>query len=298
MMKVARSHHTATLLSDGRVLLAGGVYSTAPIANLEIFDPSTRTFTAAAPLKHARQDHTATLLSDGTVLIAGGYGSSGPLSSAEIFDPVTGKVTQTGSLSQARTRATASTLFNFDGTVLVEGGQGVGGVDLKKAEEYDPATGSFTTLAAHMNTARSGHVGVTLPYNGKVLIAGGTSAGQPVTDDEVYDPITSTFLANEPMSIARDEFAANFFALPVVGQVLMSGGADASGNPLALTEMYAYPTIRTDKSDYPPGSPVTITGAGWAPGETVTIGMQESDSTILSSPTRQTRPVHSPTRAT
>ena len=129
-----------------------------------------------------------------------------------------------------------------------------------------------------MNTARSGHVGVTLPYNGKVLIAGGTSAGQPVTDDEVYDPITSTFVANEPMSIARDESAANFFALPAVGQVLMSGGADASGNPLALTEMYAYPTIRTDKSDYPPGSPVTITGAGWAPGETVTIQIQESDS--------------------
>ncbi len=129
-----------------------------------------------------------------------------------------------------------------------------------------------------MNTARSGHVGVTLPYNGKVLIAGGTSAGQPVTANEVYDPVTNAFVANEPMSVARDEFAANFFALPAVGQVLMSGGADASGNPLALTEMYAYPTIRTDKSDYPPGSPVTITGAGWAPGETVTIQIQETDS--------------------
>src|SRR5580692_2923636 len=277
-MKNARSHHTATLLSDGRVLIAAGRYSSVQLPTMEIFDPATRTFAITGQLKYARQDHTATLLSDGTVLIAGGAGSSGPLSSAEIFDPVTGKVTQTGSLSQARTRATASTLYNFDGTVLIEGGNGAGGVDLNTAGEYDPATGSFTTLAAHMNTARSGHVGVTLPYNGKVLIAGGTSAGQPVTDDEVYDPITSTFVANEPMSIARDEFAANFFALPAVGQVLMSGGADASGNPLALTEMYAYPTIRTDKSDYPPGSPVTITGAGWAPGETVTIQIQESDS--------------------
>src|SRR3984957_6320048 len=277
MMKVGRSHHTATLLSDGRVLIAGGFYTTAPIANLEIFDPAKRTFTAAAPLKHARQDHTATLLTDGTVLIAGGAGAAGPLNSAEIFDPVAGKVTQTGSLSQARTRATASMLYDFDGTVLIEGGQGVGGVDLNTAEEYDPATASFTTLAAHMNTARSGHVGVTLPYNGKVLIAGGTSAGQPVTDNEVYDPITNAFVANEPMSEARDEFAANFFALPAVGQVLMSGGADASGNPIALTEMYAYPTIRTDKSDYPPGSPVTITGAGWAPFETVTIQIQETD---------------------
>src|SRR3984957_11493665 len=277
MMKIARSHHTATLLGDGRVLIAGGLYTTAPVANVEIFDPAKRTFTVAAPLKYARQDHTATLLTDGTVLIAGGAGSSGPLSSAEIFNPATGKVTQTGSLSQARTRATASMLYNFDGTVLIEGGQGAGGADLNTAEEYDPATASFTTLAPHMNTARSGHVGVTLPYNGKVLIAGGTSAGQPVTDNEVYDPVANAFVANEPMSIARDEFAANFFALPAVGQVLMSGGLDASGNPLALTEMFTYPTIRTDKSDYPPGSPVTITGAGWAPGETVTIQIQETD---------------------
>jgi hypothetical protein len=278
MMKIARSHHTATLLADGRVLIAGGLYSTASVTNIEIFDPAKRTFTAVAPLKYARKDHTATLLTDGTVLIAGGASSSGPLNSAEIYNPVIGKVTQTGSLSQARTRATASMLYNFDGTVLIEGGQGAGGVDLNTAEEYDPATASFTTLTAHMNTARSGHVGVTLPYNGKVLIAGGTSAGQPATDNEVYDPITNAFVANEPMSIARDEFAANFFALPAVGQVLMSGGADASGNPLALTEMYAYPTIRTDKSDYPPGSPVTITGAGWAPYETVTIQIQETDS--------------------
>ena len=79
------------------------------------------------------------------------------------------------------------------------------------------------------------------------------------------------------MSVARDEFAANFFALPAVGQVLLSGGVDASGTPLALTEMFAYPTIRTDKTDYPPGSPVTIYGAGWAPGETVPIQIQESD---------------------
>ena len=278
MMKVARSHHTATLLSDGRVLIAGGFYTTAPLANQEIFDPAKRTFTAVAPLKHARMDHTATLLTDGTVLIAGGAGSSGPLNSAEIFNPVTGKVTATGSLRQARTRATASRLYNFDGTVLIEGGQAVGGADLNTAEEYDPATGAFTTLATHMNTARSGHVGVILPYNGKVLIAGGTSGGQPVAANEVYDPVANAFVANEPMSIARDEFAANFFALPAVGQVLMSGGADASGNPLALTETYAYPTIRTDKSDYPPGSPVTIYGTGWAPGEQVTVQIQETDS--------------------
>ena len=128
-----------------------------------------------------------------------------------------------------------------------------------------------------MITPRSGHIGLTLPYNGKVLIAGGTSDGAPVTANELYDPVTGTFVANEPMSVARDEFAANFFALPAVGQVLMSGGVDSTGTPLALTETFSYQTIRTDKPDYPPGSPVIIYGAGWAPGETVLIEIQQSN---------------------
>ncbi|MGA9723929.1 MAG: kelch repeat-containing protein, partial [Candidatus Binatus sp.] len=276
-MKNPRSHHSATLLADGRVLIAGGKYGSTQLLTMEIFNPATRTFALTASLKQRRQDHTATLLDDGTVLIAGGSNASGPTASAEIYNPTTNTVIEAASLNQARTLATASELYNFDGTVLVEGGQGAGGTDLNTAEVYDPVAQTFTMLAAQMITPRSGHVGVTLPYNGKVLIAGGTSAGQPVAENELYDPVAGTFVANEPMSVARDEFAANFFALPAVGQVLMSGGADASGNPLALSEMYSYQTIRTDMADYPPGSPVTIYGAGFAPGETVTLQIQETD---------------------
>jgi hypothetical protein len=50
-----------------------------------------------------------------------------------------------------------------------------------------------------------------------------------------------------------------------------------AGNPLALSEMFSYPTIRTDQPDYPPGSPVIIYGTGWAPGEQVTLQIQEID---------------------
>ena len=239
---------------------------------------TTRTFTAVAPLKHARKDHTATLLVDGTVLIAGGAGAKGPLNSAEIFDPVAGKVTETGSLNEARTLATASMLLDIEGTVLIEGGQDATGADLDTAEAYDPATASFTTLTAQMITPRSGHVGLTLPYNGKVLIAGGTSNGQPVADNELYDPVTGTFVANDPMSVARDEFAANFFALPAVGQVLLSGGVDSTRHSAgADRDFFSYQTIRTDKQDYPPGSPVIIYGTGWAPNETVLIEILQSN---------------------
>src|SRR6202046_5410923 len=269
-MKNARSNHTATLLQNGSVLLAGGgEVSSAPLKTLEIYNPAKKTFALAAPLHSARQDHTATLLDNGSVLIAGGSNASGPLASAEIYDPTTNTVSEAGSLNEARTLATASELLDFDGSVLIAGGQDANGHDLDTAEEFDPTTDRFTTLTAQMITPRSGHVGVTLPYNGKVLIAGGTSGGTIVSENEVYDPVSGTFVANEPMSVARDEFAANFFALPNVGQVLMTGGVDSSGEPTALTEMFSYPTIRTDKQDYPPGSPVIIYGTGWTPGEQV-----------------------------
>ena len=91
-------------------------------------------------------------------------------------------------------------LLDFDGDVLIEGGQDASGVDLDTAEEYDPATGTFTTLTAQMITARSGHLGVTLPYNGKVLIAGGTSAGAPVAATRTLRSYHQAFVANE-----RDE---------------------------------------------------------------------------------------------
>ena len=114
--------------------------------------------------------------------------------------------------------------------MLIEGGQDASGSDLNTAEVYDPTRAElYDAGGADDHAARSGHMGVTLPYNGKVLIAGGTSAGAPVTENEVYDPVAGAFVANEPMSVARDEFAANFFALPAVGQVLMSGGVDGSG---------------------------------------------------------------------
>src|SRR5208283_3357260 len=277
-MNYARSHHTATLLTNGTVLIAGGSGASGQLASLEIYNPTSQTFSVAGDLEHARQDHTATILADGTALIAGGADSSGPLASAEIFNPTSSAVTQTGSLNQARTLASASMLLDFNGDVLIEGGQDANGNDLNTAEEFDPTTGTFTTLTAQMITARSGHLGLTLPYNGKVLIAGGTSAGQPVTANELYDPIAQAFVANEPMSTARDEFAANFFAVPAVGQVLMSGGTDSTGTPLALTETFSYPTIRTDKNDYPPGSPVIIYGAGFAPGEQVITQILETDS--------------------
>ena len=131
-MGSTRTMHTATLLSDGKVLVIGGDSTLGgPIDSLstaELFDPATETFTPTGSMESARSGHTATLLQDGKVLVLGGtvyvsisIGKSlQSLGTAEIFDPISGTFSQTGSLGTARTAHTATLLNN--GKVLVTGG--------------------------------------------------------------------------------------------------------------------------------------------------------------------------------
>jgi hypothetical protein len=171
-MTDARFMHTATLLNNGKVLIAGGAVSntTAPLATAELYDPSTGAFTNTGPMTIGREQHTATLLADGRVLIAGGEISSGSgnlqaIASAEIYDPSTGSFSATGSMATARSFHTAT--FLPAGTVLVAGG----GDDNSTAEVFDPATGTFS-ITGGMEVGRSGHT-ATLLSNGSVLVAGG-----------------------------------------------------------------------------------------------------------------------------
>jgi N-acetylneuraminic acid mutarotase len=116
-----RAQHTATLLPNGKVLVAGGIDSSFnPLASAELYDPATGTWTATGSLVTARYSHTATLLPNGKVLVSGGFNSSVPLASAELYDPASGTWTATGSLSTARRIHTATLLPN--GKVLVSGG--------------------------------------------------------------------------------------------------------------------------------------------------------------------------------
>src|SRR5438034_3425068 len=222
----------------------------------------------------ARQDHTATLLPDGRVLVSGGSNASGALESAELYDPTAGTVSPAGPLNVPRTLASAALLL--DGTVLVAGGQTTTSEDLDSAEVYDAATNAFAWLPAAMGTARSGHLGVQLLHNGRVLISGGTSGGQLVTSAEVYDPVTGAFRPVDSPGTARRLFGANFFELPYTGILLATGGLDSAETPLASSEVFFYPTLRSDKPDYAPGETVTLMGEGWRPNEQVAINIRES----------------------
>jgi hypothetical protein len=90
MAPAARAFHTATLLADGRVLIAGGADRHRTLSTAELYDPRTGAFTPTGPLEFGRSNHGATLLADGRVLVVGGVCGHHSLSSAEVWDPKTG----------------------------------------------------------------------------------------------------------------------------------------------------------------------------------------------------------------
>jgi large repetitive protein len=154
-MVAARAFHTATLLSGGTVLIAGGENGTQISSTAELYDLTSGTFTATGNMTMTRQGHTATPLPSGSVLIAGGQTSTGPTNSAELYNPTTGKFTATGSMAVARANGAAVLLSSGD--VLIVGGN----VANTEAEIYNPNTGQFSS-AGNFSPAGLGVAAVSL----------------------------------------------------------------------------------------------------------------------------------------
>jgi hypothetical protein len=224
-MGTARSEHTATVLSSGKVLVVGG----AGLASSEMFDPASGAFTTGNNMGTSRARHTATLLKSGKVLIAGGWmlinnQTTQALASAELFDPTTGMFTATkGDMTDARAHDTATLLD--DGKVLLTGGVGNSGVFFMTAELFDPTTETFS-LTGKMEVARAGHT-ATLLNNGKVLVAGGGNGSGDFATAEIFDPSTGSFAPTAGnMVTARGGHTATMLN---DGTVLLAGGSsDAS----------------------------------------------------------------------
>ena len=229
-MTVARSQHTATLLPDGRVLIAGGMSSNASLASAEVYDPDAGTFRALGSMIAARRMHTATLLPDGRVLFVGGYGQGTALGTAELFDPTTGTFTATANLITGRGGHSAILLST--GNVLIVGGYGTNAYpNVAPAELYDPVSGTFTPAGSYVG--RSG-CDFCAP---SVLLTDGTVLFPGQYPAQVYDPATDAFSPAGMM--IHDHSTAT--VLPN-GQVLFAGGEELGR--LADAELYN-PTTHT-----------------------------------------------------
>ena len=225
-MGTVRIAHTATLLQDGRVLVAGGL-SQGPDKTAELYDPATGTWARTGNLNFARVRFTATLLQDGRVLAARGTNDTdsdgdaiSTLSSAELYDPASGNWTPIASAIASSVDHTATLLPS--GKVLVVGGSpnDFAGAALADSELFDPGTGTWMQTGS-LASARSGHTATLLP-NGNVLVAGGDATGRAA---EQFDPIAATWSSVSSLKTAR--FGAIAALLPD-GRVLVAGGSTAS----------------------------------------------------------------------
>jgi WD40 repeat protein len=238
-MSVARACHSATLLRNGKVLIAAGMLSEGHYErSSELFDPATNAFSPTGSMAVGRACHIATLLPNGKVLVAGG--ANGSDASAELYDPASGTFARTGDMNAVRDGATATLLKS--GKVLVTGGFDFSRrVGQASAELYDSASGKFT-LTGSMRAARSAHTATLLP-DGKVLVVGGGIGRNVLSDAEVYDPITGRFSPAGTMPLPRHKHTATLLA---GGRVLITGGADnRDWNGRYVTSLLYDPTSGT-----------------------------------------------------
>jgi hypothetical protein len=223
-MTSPRQFHTATVLANGKVLLAGGLISlnsgVGAIASAELFDPSTSSFTAVPPMKLPHRSHIAIKLTSGKVLVAGGINDGGgTLPTAEIFDPASSSWTYAADMNQARYSHTA-TMLASGGVLVVGGAFGVPGA-LASTEIYNDSTNTWT-LMGPMGRSRYRHTAETLP-NGTVLVTGGFtgSSGQPESSAERYEPTTGMWSPVASMTASRAQHTCT--SLGAQGMLVVGG---------------------------------------------------------------------------
>jgi hypothetical protein len=226
-----RAGHSATLLADGRVLIAGGCAvdgcTTSEVEPSSEFYVPGQGFVAGPPMLHPRSSHTATLLPDGRVLIVGGWAREGtaPLTEAEVFDPTTATFQPAEAPPPGpaglQPRHAASIVLP-DGDILITGGQGAAGTGLSSTVVYDPDSGASRS-GPPMGGPRFKHA-IAMLDAGHVLVLGGTTDDAVLlTSTEVLDLATMEFTPGPAMSTPRYKFA-DAVVRTTTGRLVVAGG--------------------------------------------------------------------------
>ena len=234
---VARSRHIASLLPDGRVLVAGGLANlpdgtSAVTATAELYDPATGHWSATGSMRRPRANFAAATLVDGRVLVTGGVVDTAPFTekSAEIYDPATRAWSPVAKMANGRYVHRATALA--DGRVLVAGGSEASHCTARDtAEVYDAAIDAWVTVTS-MPEAHTTHIQERLP-DGRVVVAGGWSLPQrgcgsdgrirnSTSASNLYEPLAGTWTPTSPLNVAR---AASATLSLADGRVIAAGGA-------------------------------------------------------------------------
>jgi len=265
-MRCSRAGHTATLLPNGKVLVAGGISeeegtncedgALLATSSAELFDPVSGTWSDAGSMAHPRSYETATLLPTGKVLVVGGICGQCMFAfnaqpTVELYNPASNRFTEVSPMGQARYLQTATLLP--DGRILVAGGQLQEAVGQPHpysnvVEIYDPTQDSWTQIDP-MAFGRAGHAAVLLP-NGRVLVVGGDqndqytdygygpdgpafgfngSHGNQTSIGEVFDPATGKWTPAPPaLRLGRNPSALPYRNVEAV--LLPDGPASLCGD--------------------------------------------------------------------
>lgn len=279
----ARGFHTATRLSDGRVLVAGGMGvnpgggAALRLATAELYDPVSNAWTSVGSLATARAHHAATLLADGRVLVTGGSTNDAnqETASAELFDPATLAWSPAAALLETRREHQSVRLA--DGRVMLIGGGHQG--SLASTELYDPVTNSWSA-GASMAIPRN-HSSATVLANGKVLAVGGwDQLGIGVVGTaELYDPASNSWSLAGTLVTGRYGHDA---ALLPDGRVLIAAGLgttvlssaeiyDPAGNAWSATGAMATARYQPASALLANGK-VLVTGGSTAAGASLASG--------------------------
>jgi hypothetical protein len=236
-MSIGRQYFTATLLTNGNVLVAGGRdASGVTTSSAELYDPSTGRWVMTGAMTTPREQHTATLLPDGNVLVAGGANTTGATSSAELYDAGTGLWTPTGIMDTPRTAhmATLITTGNLSGMVIVAGGSSMcGGCTpiLDSAELYDPSTGLWTDTGSMTIGRYWDDPSPATLADGSILIVGGTTCCPYhwFNEAELFDPVSQTWT---PTSSKMTHANERTILLP--NNLLLVAGGVSGTQPTAI----------------------------------------------------------------
>lgn len=234
-----RTGATTTLLTNGKVLVAGGYNGNTYLSSALLYNPANNSYATTGSMSTTRSLAGAVLLPSGKVLLVGGNsGRFSATSSIESYDPATGTFTAEGNLATARASASVSILPN--GRILVAGGDvpppdiNHGGMLLASAELLEQPIASATTLSHSMTTPRAGAVSSIL-MDGRILVAGGRNGSSVLASAEVFSDLLDTFAAVGSLVEARESASS---ALLPDGSVIVIGGQNASGTALASAERY------------------------------------------------------------